>query len=55
MEKLLTIEEVADRLQVHRPTVLFYITTGKLRVLRVGLHYRVDLSDLTKFIEERKK
>jgi len=58
-ERLLTIEEVADRLIVHPNTVRRLIKTGQLKAAKVGRLYRVLEKDLLEFIygsrDERKE
>lgn len=48
----LTVEEVADLLQVHWQTVLNYIKNGKLKALKLGKGYRIHKSELDQFIKE---
>jgi excisionase family DNA binding protein len=48
----LTVEQVAQALQVHWQTVLNYIKSGKLRALRLGKGYRISQEDLQKFIQQ---
>ena len=53
-EELLTIEQVADRLQLHPDTIRRYIRERKLPGVRISSTVvRVKKSDLDKFIEER--
>ena len=53
-EDLLTIEQVADRLQLHPDTIRRYIRERKLPGVRISSTVvRVKKSDLDKFIEER--
>lgn len=53
-EDLLTVEQVAEKLQLHRDTVRRYIREGKLPSVRVSATVvRVKQSDLDKFIQER--
>jgi excisionase family DNA binding protein len=54
MDKLLTVEEVAGKLQVHWQTILSYIKSGKLRAVKLGRGYRIDPEDLSSFIEASK-
>ena len=58
-ERLLTIEEAADRLIVHPNTVRRLIKTGQLKAVKVGRLYRVLEKDLLEFIygsrDERKE
>ncbi|MFL5658464.1 MAG: helix-turn-helix domain-containing protein, partial [Ktedonobacteraceae bacterium] len=53
-EELLTIEQVAERLQLHPDTIRRYIRERKLPGVRISATVvRVKKSDLDKFIEER--
>ena len=54
MDKLFTVEEVSEKLQVHWQTVLNYIKSGELRAVRIGRGYRIAPEDLQSFIEARK-
>lgn len=47
----LTVEQVADKLQVHWQTVLNYIKNGKLKALKLGKGYRISQKDLEKFVQ----
>lgn len=55
MDTLLTVEQVAAKLQVHWQTVLNYIKSSKLRAVKLGRGYRIDPKDLETFLEEMKK
>ena len=50
-ERLLTPEEVAERLQVSRLTVMAYLRSGALRGRKVGRLWRVSEEDLRAFVE----
>lgn len=53
-DELLTIEQVAEILQLHVDTVRRYIRERKLVAVRLSTtNVRVRRSDLTKFIEDR--
>ncbi len=54
MDKFLTVEEIATKLQVHWQTVLTYIKSGKLRAVKLGRGYRIDPEDFNSFIEALK-
>lgn len=54
MDKFLTVEDVAQKLQIHWQTVLSYIKSGKLRAVKLGRGYRVDPTDFAEFIEKMK-
>lgn len=51
IEKLFTIEEVAEILRVHTRTVTRYIEAGKLKASKIGV-WRIKESDLNTFLEE---
>jgi len=48
----LTVEQVADKLQVHWQTILNYIKSGRLEALKLGKGYRISRKALGKFIKE---
>lgn len=48
----LTVEQVAEALQVHWQTVLNYIKSGKLEALKLGKGYRISREALEKFIKQ---
>ena len=51
VDKLLTIEEVAEFLRVSTRTVIRYIESGKLRASKIG-GWRIKESDVQLFLEE---
>ncbi|HNW55852.1 MAG TPA: helix-turn-helix domain-containing protein [bacterium] len=51
IEKLLTIEEVADILRVSTRTIVRYIESGKLKASKIGV-WRIKESDVHLFLEE---
>jgi excisionase family DNA binding protein len=53
-EKLLTVAQVADQLQVHPETVRVWIRTGELEAMDIGGEYRISRADLNDFIQRRK-
>ena len=55
-DQLLTVEEVADQLSVHIETVRRWIRSGELQAVDLGgpAGYRIALSELDRFIQERK-
>jgi excisionase family DNA binding protein len=56
-EQVLTVPEVADRLRVSTATVTNWLREGRLRGYRLGgtkAGWRIEVSDLDKFIAERK-
>ena len=53
-DEFLTVEQVAERLQMHPDTIRRYIRQKKLRAVRISpTNVRIRRSDLEKFIEER--
>lgn len=53
-EQYYTIEEVAKMLKVAYLTVYRWIQSGKLVAYKAGKQYRIEKSDLDKFIERQK-
>ena len=51
MEKILTVKEVAERLNVCQRTVIRHIKQKKLRASKMG-HWRIKETDLEKFFNE---
>jgi excisionase family DNA binding protein len=51
MERVLTPEQVADRLQISRLTVMEYLREGKIKAYKVGRLWRVTEDDLRSFFE----
>lgn len=52
---MLTPEEVAQRLNVTRRTVMDWIYRGVLPSVKVGKQVRVDAADLERFIQQHKR
>ena len=50
--EFLTVEQVAELLQVNWQTVLNYIKSGKLKALRLGKGYRISKEEFNKFISK---
>ena len=50
-EKLLTPEQVAERLQVTERTVYGWLRRGKLTALKLGRLWRIRQDDLEAFLE----
>ena len=50
-EKLLTPEQVAERLQVTERTVYGWLRRGKLPALKLGRLWRIRSEDLAAFLE----
>ena len=51
--RLLTVNEVADRLRVSRMTVYRLIKTGEMPAFRVGRGYRLREEDIHSYLTER--
>lgn len=51
IDKLLTPDEVAQRLGITPNTVRIYLREGRIKALKVGKLWRVRESDLQKHIE----
>jgi len=55
-ENLLTVNQVAERLQLKPATIHKYIRDGKINAIKLGGKvYRISEEDLMKFITEQKK
>jgi len=52
MDKIYTVEQVAEILQMHHFTILGYIKQGKLKAAQLGRVYRIRQSDLDDFFSE---
>lgn len=52
MEKVLTVDEVAEYLRVHPMTVQRWCRSGSLTAAKVGRAYRIKKSDLDRWWEE---
>lgn len=52
-KRLLTPEQVAERLQVTRRTVYQWINDGKLPALKVGRGWRIDESSLDSYLKPK--
>lgn len=52
-QSYLTVEQVADLLQVHWQTVLTYIRDGHLAAFQLGRAYRISQASLDEFIANR--
>ena len=51
MEKIYTLEELAQILTVTRRTLYNYIKSGKLKALKVGKRWRVTQKQLDDFLQ----
>ena len=52
-EQFLSLEDVANRLQVSDQTVRRWVKAGKLAAYKPGLEYRIKGSDLEEFLKTR--
>lgn len=52
--RLLSIEQVANRLQMSKMTIYRYIKAGKIEAYKIGKEFRIKESALVKFLEESK-
>lgn len=51
MEKdYFTVEELAEKLQVHWQTILNYIRTDKLEAIKLGKGYRISKESFEEFL-----
>ena len=50
-EKLLTLVDVANRLQVNERTVAQWLRKGHLRGFKIGKEWRVSVNDLEALLE----
>lgn len=54
IEKLWTIKEVADFLQVKVSVVKYWLHTSGMPFVKIGKHYRFDPNDIRKWVESCK-
>lgn len=52
--RLLTVAQVADRMQVHPETVRGWIRAGELVAIDIGNEYRISPEDFNDFLQRRK-
>lgn len=55
MEKLLSIEQVAEILALEYKSIYRLIRSGELPAARIGRVYRVNKADLAAFLEQQKQ
>lgn len=53
-KKYVSTIEIANTLNVNRVTVVKWIQEGKLKAIRAGKIYRVDIDDFNDFVEQNK-
>lgn len=54
MQSWLTLEQIAEELQIHIETVRNWVREKKLPAYKVGRVYRVKREDFEKFLENRR-
>lgn len=54
-EKLMTLQEVADYLQIKERTIYLWAQTGKIPGFKLGSAWRFKKDDLDLWIEEQKR
>ena len=52
--ELLTVEQVADYLQLNKLTIYKYIREGRLPAVKIGKVYRVRKPDIEAFLESKR-
>ena len=53
--KMLTIPEVAKRLNMHYNTIYYWCRDGKLPSIQFDRIYRIDEKELEKFLKSKRK
>lgn len=53
MNNILTVRQIADKLQVNKETVYRWLRTGKLTSYKANKLWRVAEDDLTSFLKQR--
>lgn len=51
-DRLLTVEQVAKRLQVSKMTIYRYLKAKKIIAFKIGKEYRIKESDFQKFLDQ---
>lgn len=54
INKMLTLKEVAKKLNLHYNTVYNFVKSGELKVIKLGRIYRIEEQELDKFIKDKK-
>lgn len=49
----LNVEQVARQLDVHRLTVIGFVTAGELKAVKIGRRWRFRQQDVDSFIDEK--
>lgn len=55
MEALMTVDQVAEHLQMNPQVVRRWLQDGRLPGIKIGREWRVDPNDLKAFIESKKR
>ncbi len=53
--EILTLDEVAEMLNLRVSTIRKYCREGKIPCIKIGKSYRIDKKDLIKFLNRRKQ
>lgn len=51
---VLTVDEVAEKLRIHRVTVVKLLTDGTLKGFKIGSSWRIKKESLNKFMDGEK-
>jgi len=51
---MLTLKEVAKRLDLHYNTIYSYVQSGELKAIKFKRVYRIEEQELDKFIKDKK-
>lgn len=54
MEKLLTLQQVAQRLQISETTLYKLARRGKIPAIKVGNQWRFKIEDIDRWLESQK-
>jgi excisionase family DNA binding protein len=54
MEKLLTIEQIAEKLQISDTTLYKLARSGKIPAIKVGNQWRFKMEDIDRWLESQK-
>ena len=52
MPFVLKVEDIADTLEIGRNKAYSLVTTGKIKALKLGNHYRIPRENFIKFLKE---
>ena len=54
MEKLLTLQQIAQRLQISETTLYKLVRNGKIPAIKVGNQWRFKIKDINRWLESQK-